>query len=308
MEKKACIFGKIIPKCRHGVDLKRIPQVTQGNILGTLPMKITSIEMRLGDEQSIRPAHAITEEQLHLRHLSVPLNARIETEAWLSLAESVNDGGPVTHSTRVGLLAARLGFELGLSRSAVAALDLGARLHDIGKLFISEEILLSPGKLSDESRALMQTHTVRGAELLSRASSPTVRLAAQVARHHHERWDGTGYPDRLKGDEIPLVARITALADVYDALRHERSYKSAWSHEAAVREITAGRGTHFDPELTDIFLQMLESEISGSEPHLYATDALVTCSRSAARCRHASAPASRRRGGAPRTRAAQASA
>jgi putative nucleotidyltransferase with HDIG domain len=203
-------------------------------------------------------------------------HAQIETEAWLALAESVNDGGPVTHSIRVGALAARLGLEIGLSAIDIVALDLGARLHDIGKVFISESILLSPDKLDDESRALMQTHTVKGAELLSRAKCDAVKAAAQVARHHHERWDGSGYPDQLSGEDIPLVARITALADVYDALRSERSYKSAWSHADAVREIQSGKGSHFDPELADIFLQMLEREISGTTGSargpLYLTD------------------------------------
>lgn len=206
--------------------------------------------------------------------LTKQMRARWETEAWLRLAESIDDGGPVMHSARVGTLAARLGLEVGLSGVDIAALELGARLHDIGKLFIPAAILLSPEKLSNESRVLMQTHTEKGAALLASATCPTVRSAAQVARHHHERWDGTGYPDRLKGEEIPLVARITALADVYDALRHKRSYKSAWSHQDTVREIAAGRGTHFDPRLTDIFLRILAVDVTASEQYLYATDAL----------------------------------
>jgi HD-GYP domain-containing protein (c-di-GMP phosphodiesterase class II) len=217
------------------------------------------------------------------QHAGAPVGMRIETEAWLALAENMNDGDAVTHSTRVGALAARLGFEVGLPAGDIAALDLGARLHDIGKLFVPDAILLSTGKLTAESRAIMETHTVRGAELLSLAKSPTVRLAAQIARHHHERWDGSGYPDKLVGEDIPLVARITALADVYDALRSERSYKSAWSHEEAVTEIKANRGSQFDPELTDIFLRMLEREISGAQQHFYATDVTVCSSTTVAR-------------------------
>ena len=239
-------------------------------------MNTTSSTIRVIEQPTTMPAAFTAKPSANAQHAGAPVGMRIETEAWLALAENMNDGDAVTHSTRVGALAARLGFEVGLPTGDIAALDLGARLHDIGKLFVPDAILLSPDKLTAETRAIIETHTVRGAELLSLAKSPTVRLAAQVARHHHERWDGSGYPDKLAGEDIPLVARITALADVYDALRSERSYKSAWSHEDAVGEIKAGRGTQFDPDLTDIFLAMLEREISGAQQHFYATDAAVS--------------------------------
>jgi HD-GYP domain-containing protein (c-di-GMP phosphodiesterase class II) len=194
------------------------------------------------------------------RALMAPICARVETAALLLLAQNIDGGRSKAHSTRVGILAARLGSKLGLAMIDVAALHLAACLHDVGKFFVDKAILRSPFALSEKSRALMQTHTTKGEALLANASCPTIRRAAQVARHHHERWDGTGYPDRLKGDDIPLLARITALADVYDALRSERSYKQAWSHEDAAAEIAAGRGTQFDPRLTDVFLQMVNED------------------------------------------------
>ncbi|MCA2998060.1 MAG: HD domain-containing protein [Rhodocyclaceae bacterium] len=100
-------------------------------------------------------------------------------------------------------------------------------------------------------------HSEIGADILSKSAIPHIRLAEDIARHHHERWDGKGYPAKIGGNEIPLAARITALSDVYDALTHKRPYKQAWSQESALTEILAGRGTQFDPELTDLFLALV---------------------------------------------------
>jgi response regulator RpfG family c-di-GMP phosphodiesterase/serine/threonine protein kinase len=146
-----------------------------------------------------------------------------------------------------------------LTTDFIKALEDCVPLHDIGKLALPEHIRLKPGKLTPEERLLMQEHATLGAESLQAAAQrhgsalPFLPLALEVVRHHHERWDGQGYPDGLAGDAIPLAARLTALADVYDALRTRQSYKPALPHSAAVQLIASGSEGHFDPALVEIF-------------------------------------------------------
>ena len=155
--------------------------------------------------------------------------------------------------------ASRCSWEGGRAfrRSELAALDLAARLHDIGKIVIPDAILLKPGRLDATETHLMHSHTVIGADILARSALPAADAARAIARHHHERWDGSGYPDGLAGEAIPLAARVAALADVYDALTHERPYKRAWPHGDAIAYIAGVRGTQFDPRLAELFLAMM---------------------------------------------------
>lgn len=149
-----------------------------------------------------------------------------------------------------------------LAEPALTHLRWGAYLHDLGKLAIPDSILKKPGKLEPEEWERMQAHTTLGEEMARRLGFlPQATL--QVIRHHHERWDGSGYPDGLAGEAIPLLARVFALADVYDALTSERPYKRAWSHEEALAEIRRQAGRHFDPELARIFLQQQEEQRGG---------------------------------------------
>lgn len=144
-----------------------------------------------------------------------------------------------------------------------------APLHDIGKVGIPDDILRKPAKLTDEERAVMSTHAQMGYEVLVNATRelsnhPLVKICAEIILNHHERWDGQGYPNKIKGEEIPLGARLMSVADVYDALVSRRPYKEPFPHEVAVAEIVAGRGTQFDPEVVDAFLE-IEKEL----PDLY---------------------------------------
>jgi putative two-component system response regulator len=132
-------------------------------------------------------------------------------------------------------------------------------LHDIGKVAVPDAVLLKPGKLTDDEFSIMKQHTVWGAQTLAavRERHPgnrIVEMGMEIARSHHERWDGTGYPDGLVAESIPIAARIMALVDVYDALRSKRCYKEAFSHERSVEIIAEGRATHFDPRVVDVFL------------------------------------------------------
>lgn len=161
------------------------------------------------------------------------------------------------HCYRVGRLASILGREVGLEDDVCFLIDLAARLHDIGKLVVPDAILLKPGKLSNGERSIMETHTVAGWEILGQTNIPQMHIAQEIARHHHERWDGSGYPDRLAATAIPIAARVSALADVFDALTHKRPYKEAWPIADALAEIQRLRGRQFDPELTDVFLELV---------------------------------------------------
>lgn len=147
-----------------------------------------------------------------------------------------------------------------LTAETINGIVKSAPLHDVGKISIPDHILLKPGPLDADESVIMKTHAERGYEILAQIrlymgeDSAFLAFAQQIARHHHEKWDGTGYPDRLAGDTIPLPARLMAIADVYDALRTRRPYKEPMAHRQAVEIIAAGRGTHFDPELVDALL------------------------------------------------------
>jgi putative two-component system response regulator len=140
--------------------------------------------------------------------------------------------------------------------SEAEVLQQASAMHDAGKIGIPDRILLKPGRLEQTERRLMQTHTTIGANILSGSSSPLLQMAEEIALTHHERWDGSGYPRGLRGDEIPIPGRICAIVDVFDALMSARTYKDAWTLDAALDELRKGRGTHFDPELLDTFIEL----------------------------------------------------
>jgi PAS domain S-box-containing protein len=174
----------------------------------------------------------------------------------LALAAEYRDDETGQHTRRVGDLAARLAAGLGLAEEEVELLRLAAPLHDVGKIGIPDTILLKRGRLTPAEFGTVKEHTLIGAEMLGGGGFPLLESAEQIARSHHERWDGTGYPHGLSGADIPLAGRIVALADVFDALTHDRPYKAAWSREAALAEIGVQRGRQFDPRLVDAFLAL----------------------------------------------------
>ena len=175
----------------------------------------------------------------------------------LGMALEARDFETQGHTERTVALAERLGTALGLSAADQDALRQGAYLHDLGKLSVPDGVLLKPGPLTPQERALICTHTVMGEALARRLPSlPAGALA--IVRSHHERWDGGGYPDKLCGTQIPLLARIFAVVDVYDALTHDRPYRPAFPLAQARAMLEDGDGTHFDPEVLRAFLGLLD--------------------------------------------------
>ncbi len=182
-------------------------------------------------------------------------NAQMETLNRLALASDYRDDQTGLHAKRVGRTSGLIAQSLGLSEKFVELITDAAALHDVGKIGISDTILLKPGRLTPEEFAVIKNHTQIGAKILSGSSSPVLQLAEEIAFHHHEFWDGNGYAG-MQGTDIPLSGRIVAIADFFDALTHERPYKEAWPVEVAVSEIVARRGTQFDPDVVDAFLRL----------------------------------------------------
>ncbi len=177
----------------------------------------------------------------------------------LALAIDAKDQFTHQHILRVQRYAMATAKRLGLSGAELEGLETGALLHDIGKLGVPEYVLLKPGRLTKEEFDKIKKHPEIGAAILDPVEFPWPVLP--VVKYHHEKWDGTGYPDGLKGDEIPYTARILAVCDVYDALTSNRSYRKAWTHQKAIEEIRRTRGSHFDPVIADAFLEVVDEVI-----------------------------------------------
>jgi putative two-component system response regulator len=180
-------------------------------------------------------------------------NAELATLQLLARAAEFRDDATGRHTQRVGALSALLAETLGYPAGEVQLLRLAAPLHDIGKIGIPDQVLLKPGPLSVEERAMMERHTIIGGDILSRIEFPVLRAAREIALAHHEHWDGNGYPYGLRGAETPPLARIVAVADVFDALRNERPYRPSMPLHTVIAMITEYAGAHLDPEVVDAF-------------------------------------------------------
>jgi putative two-component system response regulator len=185
--------------------------------------------------------------------------AQIEIVERLAVAAEFRDDNTGQHTQRVGQMSALLARQLGLPDTQISLIRRAAPLHDVGKIGVPDAILLKMGKLTEQEFAIVKTHTVIGARILSGGKFPLLRLAEEIAFSHHERWDGTGYAEISKTD-IPLAGRIVAVADVFDALTQQRPYKPAWPIGEAIAEIDRQRGQQFDPGVVDAFLRVIEEQ------------------------------------------------
>lgn len=226
------------------------------------------------------------EHQVEVRTVEL-IGAWDEAFGCLARAAEYRDDDTGQHVRRVGRYVALIAKQLGMRPSDIKVLEPAAQLHDVGKIGISDTILLKPGKLTKQEFDTVKKHCQFGKSILRHCErrnsegvaanpSPVMHMAAVIAESHHEWWDGSGYPHGLKGDEIPLPGRITAVADVYDALSSKRPYKEAMSHERCVEIIRVERGTHFDPAVVDAFMLCAEEVREIRTRHSDCEDAPAT--------------------------------
>lgn len=189
--------------------------------------------------------------------------SRFELIAALERAAKHRDEDTANHTVRVGALAHLMGIKLGLSSSTCELLKHAAPMHDIGKIGTPDHILFAPRRLDHEEMKIMRDHARTGATIIGQHhADPLLLVASDIALSHHEKWDGSGYPDGVRGQAIPLAGRIVALVDVFDALTTRRPYKEPWSLEQTLTLIKNERGKHFDPQLVDIFLDSISEVIA----------------------------------------------
>ncbi|MFD0961016.1 HD domain-containing phosphohydrolase [Paenibacillus chungangensis] len=232
----------------------------------TKPLDRTEVILRMSNLLKTRFLHK------QLQHYNETLEAKVaerteelnrtklEILELLGRTSEYRDDMTGQHTQRVGRLSELIALELGLPQEQASMIAKAAPLHDIGKIGISDQLLLKPGRYELDEFEAMKKHTIIGADILEGSSFDVLKMASIIARWHHEKWDGSGYPDGLAGERIPIEARIVALADFYDALTHDRPYKRAWTSGEALDEVKRQSGRHFDPAITRVFVALIERD------------------------------------------------
>ena len=203
--------------------------------------------------------YAVNDRTAELEHTRMQIIIR------LGYAAEFKDNETGTHTLRISRYCGLIAEAAGLDSGLVDLVRKASPMHDVGKIGIPDGILLKPGKLDEAEWETMRKHPKLGADILGHHSDPLLRAAYEIALTHHEKWDGTGYPHGSVGEKIPVFGRITAIADVFDALTSERPYKKPWSVDDALRLMDEQRGKHFDPSLVDAFMQSLPEILAFKE-------------------------------------------
>ncbi len=241
-----------------------VPLLAKGTLLGVLEVfhrepfdhdqTWSNFLAALANQAAIAIDNAKMFSDLQKSHLDLRMSYDTTLEGWASALE-LRDRETEGHSQRVKEMTMKLSEAMGISGEDLVRVRRGALLHDIGKMGVPDSILHKPGPLNDEEWAIMHQHPVVAYNLLSKIAY--LRPALDIPHYHHEKWDGSGYPDGLKGEQIPLAARIFAIVDVWDALSSDRSYRDAWPEEKVQAYLQDQAGKHFDPQVVEVFLKIL---------------------------------------------------
>ncbi len=229
----------------------------------TKPFDVSELLMRVRNLLDAQLAHRMMHDQKEVLEELVAArteelrSTRLQVVQRLGMAAEYRDEETGSHILRMSHMSALLARAIGLSNTECELMLHASPMHDIGKIGIPDAILLKPGRFEPHEWETMKTHATIGGKLLAGDDSDLMRMAREIALTHHEKWDGSGYPEGLSGEDIPMAGRIAALADVFDALTSNRPYKKAWKVEEATAFIGDNRGKHFDPMLVDAFLDRL---------------------------------------------------
>lgn len=213
-------------------------------------------ELELVIERKTRALRAALDEMIQARRLVH--EAQMDTIRRLTIAAEFKDPDTAGHIERIGLYSEVMARKLGLSPGEVETLRHAATMHDVGKIATPDRVLLKPGKLDDDEWVVMQSHASVGGDMLAGSMSPELQMGEMIARTHHEKWDGSGYPAALAGDAIPVESRICAIVDFYDALTMDRPYRAAVPFDEVLEIMRGMGGTHFDPDLLDTFFEVFD--------------------------------------------------
>lgn len=257
----------IILTAQHGKDyLLRALQAGARDFI-TKPFDRNELVMRVRNLLEAQLAHKLLHDQKEILEEMVQertkeiQETRLQIVQRLGMAAEYRDEETGNHILRMSHISTLLAKNIGWNNSECELMLLASPMHDIGKIGIPDNILLKPGKFESDEWEIMKTHASIGGKLLDGDSSDLMHLAKEIAISHHEKWDGSGYPNGIKGEAIPISGRIAALADVFDALTSERPYKKAWTVEDAINLIKDNSGKHFDPKLVDVFMEQLPNII-----------------------------------------------
>lgn len=231
-------------------------------------------ELQISERQLEKYADDLNKTILELKasHREIQ-EAYIDTIHRLALAAEYKDEDTGNHIVRMSRYCALIAEKLGLPAGEVQNIRYAAPMHDVGKIGIPDNILLKPGKLTEEEFEIIKTHSTIGAKILANSKAEILKVAERIALSHHEKWNGKGYPQGLSGDNIPLAGRIVGLADVFDAITSKRPYKDSYPVEMAIDIIKEERGAHFDPDVVDVFLENID-EVLKIKAEVYLEEGL----------------------------------
>jgi putative two-component system response regulator len=258
-----------------GADEQTKERALQEGVADFVPKGLEPTELILRVRNVLRTRHLYQQVQQQNESLEMIVEQRTrelraaqrEVLERLALAAEFRDDATGSHTRRVGVLSGRIAECLEFPADFVEAIASAAQLHDLGKIGIPDQLLLKPGSLSEEEFDILRQHTVIGAQILSGCQEPVLAMAREIALTHHERWDGCGYPSRLAGEAIPITGRIVAVADSFDAMTSDRTYRAALPEDEALREIERHAGTQFDPTIANAFLGLMRDPMHCRQYH-----------------------------------------